>query len=230
MAVRCVNDARVIPRLLAAALALLMASPIQAAEFTTDNEGGPRITFVKLLRRPDLREYWAWVTLEHEDWPIENRRFLLHEEAVYPDLPPGTTRVETPDWVVDTNHEDRDRVYTRARRFPSPYRHYVDWWVVVGPKGEKVHRRDIEYPHPGGWPFTLLERGIKVPVGITQLTFKAHDPIHGYGPQVVSVDLLQEKGPGFEIEDAPPWKWSGRLPNAKKHMRSNAVYDVPELW
>ena len=224
-------------RLFALALYLcavsLCAATACAAEFRTDNEGAPRISHVKLLYSVELREYWAWVTIEHEDWPIETRRFKLPDNVLYPDLPdlPGKQhwRVEGYQWRDIYNREDEDRVYERGRQFPAPYRHSVDWWAVVGPKGEKVHKRFIEKPHPGGWPFKLLERGIKVPNGMSQLTFKAHDPVHGYGPPVV-IDLLKNKGTSYEIEPLPPFKWTGRIPSVRKWMRSNSAFDIPDLW
>lgn len=223
-------DGSVSKRILALAALFAWVGGLAAAEFTTDQSGGPKVTFVKLMYKPDLREYWAWVTLEHEDWPIETRRFLLPEGSEYPDLDRDTWREAGPHWNQALNNDDLDRVYTRQRRFPSPYRHAVDWWSVVGPKGERIHKRDIEYPHPGGWPFTLLERGIKVPTGITTLTFKAHDPIHGYGPVTVTVDLLKKKGAGYEVGDLGPWKWSGRIPSVKKYLRSPLAHDIPDLW
>ena len=210
--------------------ALALAAVARAAEFTTENNGGPKVTHVKLMHHPDLREYWAWVTLEHEDWPIETRRFLLPDEKLYPDISSESMRGDSVDWRQLVRPDDIDRVDARSRSFPAPYRHAVDWWSVLGPKGEKIARRDIEYPHPGGWPFTLLQRGIKVPFGITQLTFKAHDPIHGYGPVQVTVDLLKKSGPGFEVEESPMWKWTGRRPSAKKYFRSVLGDDVFELW
>lgn len=212
------------------ALLLMLAAACSAAEFNTENEGGPKVTFVKMLYRADLREYWAWVTLEHEDWPIETRRFLLHPDKEYPDVEGGSDRKDDPGWRDLISADDQDRVYTRNRKFPAPYRHFVDWWSVIGPKGEKIHRRDIEYPHPGGWPFKLLERGIKVPTGLTQLTFKAHDPVHGYGTVQVTVDLLKKKGPGFEVEETPIPKWTGRIPTVKKWFRSPLAHEVDPLW
>jgi hypothetical protein len=216
----------------AVVLACVCAGVVAAGqgEFRTEASGAPKITHVKLFRSAELREYWAWVTIEHEDWPISNRRFRQNPDDLYPDLVDPIQRRQFPEWTQPTTTEELDRVYTREPSFPAPYRNAVDHWVVLGPKGEKVHRRDIVRPHPGGWPFMLLERGIKPPIGLTQLTWKAHDPIHGYGTVVVTVDLLKDKGPNYEIVPLPPYPWTGRLPGVKKWMRSNCASDVPDLW
>jgi hypothetical protein len=187
-----------------------------AAESTTEWEGAPAITHVKMLRNDHLLEWWAWVTIEHEDWPIETRLFPLPDALMHPLVGEGETMHErTP--------ADDDKVTTRLRRLTHPYRHFVNWWVIVGPKNEKIHKRNVEQPHPGGWPFTLLERGIKIPLGITQVTFKAHDKIHGYGPRTVTVDILKKSGPGFEVDDVPPPPYTGRRGVARRHFR------VPDL-
>ena len=211
-------------------LALGLAGSGMAAEFRTAYEAQPRVTHVHLMYVAESREYWAWVSLEHEDWPIETRRFLLHPDDLYPDLHDEVEKRDDKRWTVQVSREDLDRVYTRDRKFNSPYRHWVDHWVVLGPKGEKIHRRDIEGPHPGGWPFKLLERGIRVPLGVTKLTFKAHDPIHGYGSKTVTVDLITGKGPDFEVETIKPYPWTGRLPGVKKYFRSNDAENVPDMW
>lgn len=199
-----------------------LAVAARAAEFSTDHEGAPAITHVKLLRVDHLEEWWARVTFDHEDWPIDTRRFKLPDEVFYPDILSGT-------WPTDAV-QDRDRIYTRDRRYKHPYRHFVDWWVVVGPKNEKIHKRVIDHPHPSGWPFELLERGIRIPIGITQVTFKAHDRIHGYSPGTITVDILQKKGPGWEVETLPPPPLLGIGGRTKRYFRSNIAHDVPDLW
>lgn len=218
------------------ALALMLAcwSLAHAAEFTTDYEGAPAITFVKLIRNPHDRDWWAWVTFLHEDWPIENRRFLLPEKIVYPDLREDTFwrhNVRDSDHVLFHSEEDHDKVYVRGRRWSSPFKHYVDWWVVRDPKNKILAKRDIEQPHPGGWPFTLLEKRIEIPVGVTTVTFQAHDKLHGYSPKTVTVDILSKKGPNYEVEELPLPAYTGRSTGSvKRYMRSNAAYDIPEGW
>lgn len=209
-------------RLALIALVALAVARARAAEFTTDHEGAPAITQVKLMRNAHLGEWWAWVTFDHEDWPIETRRFKLPDKVFYPYILDGHR-------LLDEVH-DRDRIYTRDRRWTHPYRHFVDWWVIVGPKNEKIHKRVIDRPHPSGWPFKLLERGIKIPIGITQVTFKAHDRIHGESKKTITVDILQQKGPGWEVESLPPPPLLGIRGAAKRHFRSIVVRDVPDLW
>jgi hypothetical protein len=219
---------------LAVLLMLAALLPARAAEFTTDHEGAPAITFVKLLRNPHDRDWWAWVTLAHEDWPIENRRFLLPEKVEYPDLREDTFwrhNLRDSDHVMFHSEEDHDKVYVRRRKFTAPYKHYVDWWVVRDPKGKILAKRDIEDPHPGGWPWTMLQKRIKIPIGVTQVTFQPHDKLHGYSPQKVVVDILTAKGPSYEVGELPLPAYSGRTGGAvKRYMRSNLAEEIPEGW
>jgi hypothetical protein len=198
-------------RALTCFLLALGVAPVLAAEYRTDWEGAPRITHVKMLRDEYHLEWWAWVTIDHEDWPIESRLFVLDEHVEYP-------RHKEP-WEFERAHDKWGEPPTRE--FPHPYTHFVNWWVVVGPHDEVIHKRYIEHPHPGGWPYQLLEKGIHLPLGVTQVVFKAHDKLHGYGPQTVTVDILKKSGPGFEVEvmKLPQIRQAGGT--VRKWMRSN---------
>lgn len=198
---------------------LTLATTVRGAEFTAEREGAPAITHVKLLRNDHEGEWWAWVTIDHEDWPIESRRFLLPEWTVQPPMKEHIL-----------NERFHDFRALRRRRLNHPYPHFVNWWVVLGPKGEKIHKRFIEGPHPGGWPYVLLEKGIKVPVGITKLTFVAHDKIHGAGTRSVTVDLLQKKGPNYEVEILPLPPYSGRYGAARRHFRELGASLKDSTW
>ena len=71
----------------------------------------------------------------------------------------------------------------------SGWDHYADKWDVVGPKGKILGTRVLFHPHENEQPFTRSLGGVKIPAGITSVTLRAHDKIHGYGGKEVTVKL-----------------------------------------
>ncbi len=83
---------------------------------------------------------------------------------------------------------------------------YADGWDVVTPDGTVLKpdpsspfTRLLLHPHVGEQPFTRSQSGIIVPEGVSQVTVRAHDLIHGFGGRQVLVDLTQDKGEDFEV-------------------------------
>jgi hypothetical protein len=84
---------------------------------------------------------------------------------------------------------------------------YADGWDVVTPDGVilKVNPNDpftrlLAHPHEDEQPFTRSQRGIIIPIGITEVRVRAHDIVTGFGGQEILVDLEKDSGPGFEVE------------------------------
>lgn len=69
------------------------------------------------------------------------------------------------------------------------WKHYADKWDIVAPDGRILGTRTLYHPHVDEQPFTRSLSGVKIPKGISTVTIRAHDSVHGYGGKVVSVIL-----------------------------------------
>ena len=69
------------------------------------------------------------------------------------------------------------------------WKHYADKWDIVAPDGRILGTRTLYHPHVDEQPFTRSLSGMKIPKGISTVTIRAHDLVHGYGGKVVSVIL-----------------------------------------
>jgi hypothetical protein len=67
--------------------------------------------------------------------------------------------------------------------------HYADKWDVLGPDGHLLGSRILLHPHDGEQPFTRGLSAVRVPAGISRVTVRAHDKVHGYGGKTVTVVL-----------------------------------------
>lgn len=73
------------------------------------------------------------------------------------------------------------RFEVTVRHADEGWRHYADRWEVLGPDGTVLAERILHHPHVDEQPFTRSLSGVYLPSGITELTIRAHDSIHGYG-------------------------------------------------
>ena len=69
------------------------------------------------------------------------------------------------------------------------WKHYADRWEVLGPDGTVLGTRVLLHPHVGEQPFTRSLSGVKIPAGVSRVTIRAHDKVHGHGPVMPAVDL-----------------------------------------
>ena len=67
--------------------------------------------------------------------------------------------------------------------------HYADRWEVLAPDGTVLGTRVLLHPHENEQPFTRSLGGVQVPAGVTRLTLRAHDSVHGLGGQEVTIEL-----------------------------------------
>jgi len=84
---------------------------------------------------------------------------------------------------------------------------YADGWDVVLPDGKVLKRSESDHftrlllhPHETEQPFTRSQSGLIIPVGVTEVTVRAHDLVDGFGGKEVIVDLTAETGEDFEVE------------------------------
>ena len=66
--------------------------------------------------------------------------------------------------------------------------HYADGWQVVGPDGQVLGTRELTHPHVEENPFTRSHI-VSVPEGISQVTVRARDLVHGLGGKDIEVTL-----------------------------------------
>jgi hypothetical protein len=67
--------------------------------------------------------------------------------------------------------------------------HYADAWEVLAPDGKVLAKRVLYHPHVDEQPFTRSLSGVRIPNGISTVTVRGHDKVHGYGGKTLSVTL-----------------------------------------
>lgn len=71
------------------------------------------------------------------------------------------------------------------------WQHYADKWDIVGPDGQVYGTRILYHPHTSEQPFTRSLSAVIIPDGITAVSVRAHDLVHGYGGKELRVVLPQ---------------------------------------
>ncbi|MEJ2135059.1 MAG: hypothetical protein P8X86_07435 [Desulfofustis sp.] len=69
------------------------------------------------------------------------------------------------------------------------WNHYADKWEVLDDQGRVVATRVLHHPHVNEQPFTRGLTGVTLPGGRATYSVRAHDSVHDYGGQEVTVDL-----------------------------------------
>ncbi len=72
------------------------------------------------------------------------------------------------------------------------WKHYADKWDVVAPGGDILGTRVLLHPHEHEQPFTRSLSGVRIPRGVARVTVRAHDKVHGYGGEVVTVEVPRD--------------------------------------
>lgn len=67
--------------------------------------------------------------------------------------------------------------------------HYADRWQVLGPDGTVLATRVLVHPHVDEQPFTRSLSAVAIPAGLTTVSVRAHDKLHGDGPELFEVPL-----------------------------------------
>ena len=75
------------------------------------------------------------------------------------------------------------------RHADSGWEHYADAWEVLAPDGTLLATRRLLHPHVEEQPFTRSLGGVAIPAGVSQVTIRAHDSVHGYGGQTLELGL-----------------------------------------
>ena len=92
---------------------------------------------------------------------------------------------------VDLRPEGGGRytVSATVRHDDTGWDHYADAFEVLAPDGAVLGTRVLVHPHETEQPFTRSLTGVAIPEGITEITVRAHDKVHGLGGQEVTVSL-----------------------------------------
>ncbi len=66
--------------------------------------------------------------------------------------------------------------------------HYADRWEILSPQGTILATRTLYHPHVNEQPFTRT-LSTTLPAGISSVTIRGHDSVHGYGDNVLILSL-----------------------------------------
>lgn len=69
------------------------------------------------------------------------------------------------------------------------WQHYADKWDIVAPDGQILATRVLYHPHVNEQLFTRSLSGVAIDAGISSVTVRAHDLVHGYGGKEKVVEL-----------------------------------------
>lgn len=101
--------------------------------------------------------------------------FLCNATASLADMPVVERAVATPG-------RDGWTIAVTIRHSDEGWDHYADGWSVFAPDGTELAHRALLHPHVDEQPFTRALSGIAIPDGEVRLTLRAHDLVHGWGP------------------------------------------------
>jgi hypothetical protein len=76
-----------------------------------------------------------------------------------------------------------------VRSVDKGWEHYADAFEVLAPDGTLLGRRVLAHPHEDEQPFTRELYGVRVPVGVTQVTVRARHKPKGYDGATMKVTL-----------------------------------------
>ena len=84
---------------------------------------------------------------------------------------------------------DTFQFFVTVRHDDSGWDHYANKWDVVAPDGTVLATRILHHPHENEQPFTRSLDGVMIPAGISAITVRAHDSVHGYGGKAITIQL-----------------------------------------
>lgn len=67
--------------------------------------------------------------------------------------------------------------------------HYADSWEIRDDKGTLYGTRTLHHPHVSEQPFTRSLSHVEIPQAISTVTVRAHDSVHLYGGNTITVEL-----------------------------------------
>lgn len=80
------------------------------------------------------------------------------------------------------------RITATVQHADTGWDHYANGFEVIGPEGKVLGTRMLYHPHVEEQPFTRSHT-LSIPAGITSITVRALDSVHGVGGAEVVVPL-----------------------------------------
>ena len=69
------------------------------------------------------------------------------------------------------------------------WEHYANHWDIIAPDGSTLGNRKLAHPHVNEQPFTRSLSDVKIPLDVHQVTIRAHDSVHAFDGETMTVDL-----------------------------------------
>ncbi|MEM1365826.1 MAG: hypothetical protein AAGH82_08765 [Pseudomonadota bacterium] len=69
------------------------------------------------------------------------------------------------------------------------WEHYANAFEIVGPDGNVLGTRVLAHPHVEEQPFTRSLSRVEIPAGLTEVTVRAVDSVHGIGGKTMLIAL-----------------------------------------
>lgn len=101
--------------------------------------------------------------------------------------------------VVLTFHDSLWRAEVTLSHADSGWDHYADAWRLVDGAGNVLGTRKLWHPHVNEQPFTRSLEGIEIPDSVRTVRVEAHDKVHGWSDDVVTIDLFNDSGERYRI-------------------------------
>jgi len=76
-----------------------------------------------------------------------------------------------------------------VRHADEGWDHFADRWEIVGPGGEVLATRVLRHPHVDEQPFTRSLPNVPIPNGVSEVTVRAHDSVHGLGGRATTASI-----------------------------------------
>jgi hypothetical protein len=95
--------------------------------------------------------------------------------------------------------DGRWNVSVTLRHGDTGWEHYADAWRVVDDAGKVLGTRTLYHPHENEQPFTRSLGGVAIAPDAQTVHVEAHDKVHGWSPQRVSVNLGKAEGERFDL-------------------------------
>jgi len=94
---------------------------------------------------------------------------------------------------VQSGADGTYRFDVTIRHADEGWDHYADAFEIVGPDGTVLGTRVLLHPHVSEQPFTRSLSGVPIATGVTTVSVRAHDKVHGLGGAVQSIALPGRK-------------------------------------
>lgn len=108
-------------------------------------------------------------------------RWALMIAALVFAIPAQAGEADVVDVEVTKQGDGQFRFDVMVRHADEGWEHYADRWEVVGPDGEVLGARELAHPHVDEQPFMRSLSGVEISSGISEVTIRARDSVHGHG-------------------------------------------------